>query len=197
MSLPDKEPAELDVLYEPCTLLLEAKEMGSLLPGLQASAGYGQKPRQRPFLLGPVSDGDGFARRSDQAPAEGKLFITARARTIHNFSLKKTQAHDLSREQKRNFGDDIASQLRLARKKRWNVMEEKRICQEIELHSYLNRLIKKDVESRLEALKLSGGDSEGDEKEKDKKINSNNDEGEENLLEQKQKEIEVEGVRKG
>lgn len=76
-------------------------------------------------------------------------------------------------------------------------MEEKRICQEIELHSYLNRLIKKDVESRLEALKLSGGDSEGDEKEKDKKINSNNDEGEENLLEQKQKEIEVEGVRKG
>lgn len=89
MSLPDKEPAELDVLYEPCALLPEAEEMGSLLPGLQASAGYGQKPRQRPFLLGPVSDGDGFARRSDQAPAEGKLFITARARKTHNLSLKK------------------------------------------------------------------------------------------------------------
>lgn len=49
------------------------------------------------------------------------------------------RAHDLAREQKLNFGDDIASQLRLARKKRWNIQEEKRICQEIELQSYLNR----------------------------------------------------------
>lgn len=32
-----------------------------------------------------------------------------------------------------NFGDDIASQIRLARKKRWNMQEEKRIAQEIEL----------------------------------------------------------------
>lgn len=106
------------------------------------------------------------------------------------------RAHDLSREQKRNFGDDIASQLRLARKKRWNVMEEKRICQEIELHSYLNRLIKKDVEGRLEALKLSSAadKKDGDEKDKEKKINSNNDEGEEDSMEQSKKEIEVEGV---
>jgi STIP1 family protein 1 len=39
----------------------------------------------------------------------------------------------LAREQKLNFGDDVASQLRVARKKRWNVQEEKRISQEIEL----------------------------------------------------------------
>lgn len=42
-------------------------------------------------------------------------------------------ANDLAKEQKLNFGDDIASQLRTARKKRWTVQEEKRIAQEIEL----------------------------------------------------------------
>ena len=39
------------------------------------------------------------------------------------------RANDLAREQKLNFGDDIAFQLRLARKKRWNVQEERRIHQ--------------------------------------------------------------------
>lgn len=48
-------------------------------------------------------------------------------------------ANDLAREQKLNFGDDIAAQIRIARKKRWNVQEEKRISQEIELQTYLNR----------------------------------------------------------
>lgn len=48
-------------------------------------------------------------------------------------------AHDLAKEQRLNFGDDIASQLRLARKKRFTLQEEKRICQEIELQSYLNK----------------------------------------------------------
>ncbi|XP_070500469.1 E3 ubiquitin-protein ligase CHIP [Chironomus tepperi] len=64
------------------------------------------------------------------------------------------RAQDLGKEQKLNFGDDIASQLRLARKKRWNLLEEKRIQQEIELQSYLNRLIRKDLEERLEKLKI-------------------------------------------
>jgi len=43
------------------------------------------------------------------------------------------RANDLAREQKLNFGDDIAVQLRIARKKRWNIQEEKRLQQEIEL----------------------------------------------------------------
>lgn len=64
------------------------------------------------------------------------------------------RAQDLGKEQKLNFGDDIASQLRMARKKRWNLLEEKRISQEIELQSYLNRLIKEDMENRLAKLKL-------------------------------------------
>lgn len=69
-------------------------------------------------------------------------------------------AQDLGKEQKLNFGDDIASQLRLARKKRWNLLEEKRIQQEIELQSYLNRLIKNDLEDRLEKLKTDENLSE-------------------------------------
>lgn len=62
-------------------------------------------------------------------------------------------ACDLAKEQKRNFGDDIAAQLRAARKKRWNVQEERRICQEIQLQSYLNRLINEDMENRIAKLK--------------------------------------------
>jgi STIP1 homology and U-box containing protein 1 len=50
--------------------------------------------------------------------------------------LLHVSANDLAREQKLNFGDDIASQLRIARKKRWNVQEEKRIAQEIELQVF-------------------------------------------------------------
>lgn len=59
----------------------------------------------------------------------------------------------MAKEQKRNFGDDIALQLRSARKKRWNVQEERRICQEIQLQSYLNKLIQEDMENRLAKLK--------------------------------------------
>lgn len=65
---------------------------------------------------------------------------------IKNFSFA---AYDLSKEQKLNFGDDIASQLRAARKKRFTMQEEKRIAQEIELHSYLTRLITEDKEKQI------------------------------------------------
>nr|CAD7269957.1 unnamed protein product [Timema shepardi] len=65
------------------------------------------------------------------------------------------RANDLAREQKLNFGDDIACQLRAARKKRWTVQEEKRLAQEIELQSYLNRLIREDTERRIEQEKLN------------------------------------------
>ncbi|XP_063235135.1 E3 ubiquitin-protein ligase CHIP isoform X2 [Bacillus rossius redtenbacheri] len=63
------------------------------------------------------------------------------------------RAHDLAKEQKLNFGDEIACQLRACRKKRWNVQEEKRISQEIELQSYLNRLIREDTERQVERVK--------------------------------------------
>ena len=90
------------------------------------------------------------------------------------------RANDLAREQKQNFGDDIAVQvspmkssttkrackdftiyllqLRIARKKRWNLQEEKRVQQEIELQSYLNRLILEDKDRKAEDLRNTGED---------------------------------------
>lgn len=50
-------------------------------------------------------------------------------------------AYNLAKEQRLNFGDDIPSALRVAKKKRWNSIEEKRINQENELHAYLTKLI--------------------------------------------------------
>lgn len=50
-------------------------------------------------------------------------------------------AYNLAKEQRLNFGDDIPSALRIAKKKRWNSIEEKRINQENELHAYLTKLI--------------------------------------------------------
>ena len=66
----------------------------------------------------------------------------------------------MAKEQKLNFGDDIASQLRAARKKRWNVQEEKRIAQEIELQTYINRLIREDTENQIQKLRLDCGNEE-------------------------------------
>ena len=58
-------------------------------------------------------------------------------------------AQDLAKDHKYNFGDEIAYQLRLARKKKWNQIEERRIREEIELQSYLNRLIQEDKERQM------------------------------------------------
>lgn len=58
----------------------------------------------------------------------------------------------MAKEQKLNYGDDIASQLRTARKKRFSIQEEKRIAQEIELQTYLNRLIREDKERQIAKL---------------------------------------------
>ncbi|XP_036341890.1 E3 ubiquitin-protein ligase CHIP-like [Rhagoletis pomonella] len=79
-------------------------------------------------------------------------------------------AFDLSKEQKQNFGDDITSQLRLARKKRWSLLEEKRICHEIELQSYLNKLMKEDMDRLLEGLKLDDNVTDHELREKQQEI---------------------------
>ena len=62
-------------------------------------------------------------------------------------------AHDLAKEQKLNFGDEIAYQLRVARKKRFTLHEDKRIKQEIDLQTYLNSLIQLDQEQQINKLK--------------------------------------------
>ncbi|XP_020309313.1 E3 ubiquitin-protein ligase CHIP [Oncorhynchus kisutch] len=59
------------------------------------------------------------------------------------------RAYNLAKEQRLNFGDDIPSALRLAKKKRWNSIEEKRINQENELLAYLTKLILAEKEREV------------------------------------------------
>ncbi|XP_073504686.1 E3 ubiquitin-protein ligase CHIP isoform X2 [Phyllobates terribilis] len=63
------------------------------------------------------------------------------------------RAYNLAKEQRLNFGDDIPSALRIAKKKRWNSIEERRINQENELHAYLTKLILVEKERDLEETK--------------------------------------------
>jgi len=63
-------------------------------------------------------------------------------------------AFELGKKDPSSYYDDtIPSKLRQARKKKWNQQEEKRIQQEIELQTHLNRLILEDRDRRLNALK--------------------------------------------
>lgn len=92
----------------------------------------------------------------DQTLVKGHFFLGQSLLELEYYdeAIKHLQrACDLAKEQKRNFGDDIALQLRAARKKRWNVQEERRICQEIQLQTYLNKLVTEDMENRLAKLK--------------------------------------------
>lgn len=92
----------------------------------------------------------------DSTLVKAHFFLGQALLELDNYdeAIKHLQrANDLAKEQKLNFGDDIASQLRAARKKRWNVQEEKRIAQEIELLTYLNRLIMQDAETQIQKVK--------------------------------------------
>ncbi|XP_062614660.1 E3 ubiquitin-protein ligase CHIP-like [Saccostrea cucullata] len=95
-------------------------------------------------------------------------------------SLKR--ANDLAKEQKMNFGDDITSALRNAKKKKWNMLEEKRIQQEIELQSYINTLIREDTDRlKNEVKKTANEDDDADnilseiEEQQDQRIKDIND----------------------
>ncbi|XP_067859414.1 E3 ubiquitin-protein ligase CHIP isoform X4 [Heptranchias perlo] len=63
------------------------------------------------------------------------------------------RAYNLAKEQRLNFGDDIPSALRIAKKKRWNSIEDKRIQQENDLHDYLAKLILSEKEREVEECK--------------------------------------------
>lgn len=71
---------------------------------------------------------------------------TAKYKLTLTFSFVMLSAHDLAKEQKLNFGDEVTGALRLAKKRRWNMIEEKRIQQEIALQSYLNKLVSEERE---------------------------------------------------
>uniref|UniRef100_A0A914WLV2 E3 ubiquitin-protein ligase CHIP n=1 Tax=Plectus sambesii TaxID=2011161 RepID=A0A914WLV2_9BILA len=64
-----------------------------------------------------------------------------------------SRAHDLAQTQKLNFGDEITSQLRMAKREKFRAEETIRISQEIELQSYMERLMNEDKARRVNALK--------------------------------------------
>ncbi|XP_037571209.1 E3 ubiquitin-protein ligase CHIP isoform X1 [Dermacentor silvarum] len=95
----------------------------------------------------------------DPSSVKGHFFLGQALQEMDNYdeAVKYLQrANDLAREQKLNFGDDIACQLRLARKRRWQLIEEKRLQQEIELQTYLNQLILLDKQKRVQEMKMKG-----------------------------------------
>lgn len=57
--------------------------------------------------------------------------------------------------QKLSFGDEITQMLRMARREKFRLEEEKRITQEIELQSYLNTLIDEDVARRVADIQVT------------------------------------------
>uniref|UniRef100_A0A6G1SAA7 E3 ubiquitin-protein ligase CHIP n=1 Tax=Aceria tosichella TaxID=561515 RepID=A0A6G1SAA7_9ACAR len=87
---------------------------------------------------------------------------------LHDDALKHLQrAHDLAKENRLNFGDDITYQIRLAKRRRWVKIDEENAKLDEELLSYLMRLIKQDREKkqmkqiagRLEATHVTDLDS--------------------------------------
>ncbi|XP_069021337.1 E3 ubiquitin-protein ligase CHIP-like isoform X1 [Embiotoca jacksoni] len=72
------------------------------------------------------------------------------------------RAYNLAKEQRLNFGDDIPGALRIAKKKRWNNMEERRISQESELHAYLTGLIGAEKKRELDGCRQKRDDESDD-----------------------------------
>merc|ERR1719310_2298342 len=63
-------------------------------------------------------------------------------------------AFELAKKDPSSYYDDtISSKLRTARKKKWNIQEEKRVQQEIDLQSYISRLILEDRDRKMNKLK--------------------------------------------
>lgn len=116
----------------------------------------------------------------DSSSVKGHFFLGQALQEMEYYdeAVKYLQrASDLAREQKLNFGDDISCQLRMARKRRWQLLEEKRLQQEIELQTYLNELILADKQKRVQELKAAGartGDIERVESALDKYISDLN-----------------------
>ena len=64
------------------------------------------------------------------------------------------KAQRYATDQRKNFGEEIAQSIRLAKKKRWETAEKKRQEQEVELESYLIDLINLDKERKINLVEL-------------------------------------------
>jgi len=81
--------------------------------------------------------------------------------------LHLQSAYEFTKKDPGSYYDDtIASKIRLAKKKKWNAQEEKRIQQEIDLQTYINRLILEDRDRKLESLKAEDTTEEVEEAQK-------------------------------
>lgn len=65
------------------------------------------------------------------------------------------RANEYVLNQKLSFGDEITQLLRLAHREKFKINEEKRITQEIELQSYLNELMDKDLTKKIDEIKVN------------------------------------------
>lgn len=63
------------------------------------------------------------------------------------------RAHDLTKELNENYGDEITRTIRNVKRRRWMYLDEKRIKQEIELQTYLNRLMLEDKQKQITKIK--------------------------------------------
>lgn len=89
------------------------------------------------FFLTPYSI-DVFRRALELDPANLKAFFFAGQCHLalgqyDEAVAKLTTAHSLAVENHRNFGDDITAAIRIAKRKRFEQLDEKRRSQEIEL----------------------------------------------------------------
>ena len=76
-------------------------------------------------------------------------------------SLQK--AYQLCKEQNMNVGDDLPNTMRQVKKKRWNILEEKRMKQEIALEKYLVSLVEKDFSQKMSMNNSTSVQSDGSE----------------------------------
>lgn len=72
-------------------------------------------------------------------------------------------AQELAKEKKLNFGDDIAYQIRLTKRRRWNRIEESEAQLEDELQEYLIKLIQQDKNDKLRYSRTQATRGERDE----------------------------------
>lgn len=65
-------------------------------------------------------------------------------------------AHELAKQQRKNFGEDITAAVRYARKMRWKSLEEKRVQEGTEFHTFLADLLTQHREKLISQLEATG-----------------------------------------
>lgn len=66
------------------------------------------------------------------------------------FNLQKSE--ELNKQLNSTYGDEIRRTIKVAKRKRWNHLEEEKVKQELELQIYLNNLMKEDRDRHLKEL---------------------------------------------